>query len=178
MLRCLIVFSLFIGLALSHKLCTNSGVLSHTARYQRFLSNNSSREKQNVADLHLIPTDEQTWSNLIPRKMLLDGGEISWNAMYTRMKNAGGERGRGNGGGFLREISLHDVRLEPKSIHGVAQQTNLEYLLMLDVDRLVWSFRRTAGLEAPGEPYGGWEAPDVELRGHFVGWFHLAASLT
>ncbi|KAL1539610.1 hypothetical protein AAHA92_24070 [Salvia divinorum] len=177
MLGGLIVFSLFFGLALSHKLCTNSGVLSHTARYQRFLSNNSSREKQDVADLHLMTTDDQTWSTLIPRKMLLAGDEISWNAMHRKMKNVGGERGRGNGGGFLKEISLHDVRLEPKSIHGVAQQTNLEYLLMLDVDRLVWSFRRTAGLEAPGEPYGGWEAPDVELRGHFVGHYLSASAL-
>ncbi|KAG6403130.1 hypothetical protein SASPL_135347 [Salvia splendens] len=177
MLGGLIVFFLCFGLALSHKLCTNTGVLSHTARYQRFLSNNSSREEQNVADLHLMPTDDQTWSNLIPRRILLEGDEISWNAMYTKMKNAGGQRGRENGGGFLREISLHDVRLEPKSIHGMAQQTNLEYLLMLDVDRLVWSFRRTAGLEAPGEPYGGWEAPDVELRGHFVGHYLSASAL-
>ncbi|XP_057798241.1 uncharacterized protein LOC131014325 [Salvia miltiorrhiza] len=175
MLGGLIVFSLFFGFTLSHKLCTNGGLLSHTARHQRFLSNNSSWEKQNLADLHLIPTDDQTWSNLIPRKMLLAGDEISWNVMYRKMKNAGGESGRESGGGFLREISLHDVRLEPKSVHGVAQQTNLEYLLMLDVDRLVWSFRRTAGLEAPGEPYGGWEAPNVELRGHFVGHY-LSAS--
>ncbi|KAF2312003.1 hypothetical protein GH714_027726 [Hevea brasiliensis] len=35
---------------------------------------------------------------------------------------------------------------------------------MLDVDSLVWSFRKTAGLPTPGEAYGGWEAPDVELR--------------
>ncbi|KAH6766717.1 proline-tRNA ligase [Perilla frutescens var. hirtella] len=175
MLGLLIVLSLFLRFVLSHKVCTNGGVLSHTARYQLFLSKNSSREKQNLADLHLIPTDDQTWSTLIPRKMLLEEDEISWNVMYRKKKNAGGERGRESGVGILREISLHDVRLEPTSIHGVAQQTNLEYLLMLDVNRLVWSFRTTAGLEAPGQPYGGWEAPDIELRGHFVGHY-LSAS--
>ncbi|PNX63318.1 hypothetical protein L195_g061567, partial [Trifolium pratense] len=25
-----------------------------------------------------------------------------------------------------------------------------------------------AGLPTPGTPYGGWEATNVELRGHFV----------
>ncbi|XP_019163957.1 PREDICTED: uncharacterized protein LOC109160191 isoform X4 [Ipomoea nil] len=41
--------------------------------------------------------------------------------------------------------------------------------------RLVWSFRKTAGLETHGEPYGGWEGANVELRGHFVGHY-LSAS--
>ncbi|KAK6164192.1 hypothetical protein DH2020_001056 [Rehmannia glutinosa] len=98
--------------------------------------------------------------------MLREEDEFSWNILYRKMKSSSGVRGIGDG--FLKEVSLHDVRLDPNSIHGLAQQTNLEYLLMLDVDRLVWSFRKTAGLETPGEPYGGWEAPNVELRGHFV----------
>lgn len=46
---------------------------------------------------------------------------------------------------------------------------------MLDVDRLVWNFRRTASVPAPGHPDGGWEAPNIELRGHFVGHY-LSAS--
>uniref|UniRef100_K3XLR9 Uncharacterized protein n=1 Tax=Setaria italica TaxID=4555 RepID=K3XLR9_SETIT len=28
-------------------------------------------------------------------------------------------------------------------------------------------FRKLAGLTAPGTPFGGWEAPNVQLRGHF-----------
>ena len=51
----------------------------------------------------------------------------------------------------------------------MAQNTNLEYLMELDVDRMMWSFRKVANLDAPGEPYGGWERPMSELRGHFVG---------
>jgi uncharacterized protein len=75
------------------------------------------------------------------------------------------------GGDFLSEVSLHDVRLTSGSIYWQAQQTNLKYLLLLDIDRLVWSFRKQADLETPGTPYGGWEAANVELRGHFVGNF-------
>ena len=70
---------------------------------------------------------------------------------------------------FLKEMPLQAVRLDPKGLHGRAQQTTLEYLLMLDVDRLVWSFRNTSGLPTPGQPYGGWEDPGIDLRGHFVG---------
>ncbi|OMO60913.1 hypothetical protein COLO4_33682 [Corchorus olitorius] len=70
---------------------------------------------------------------------------------------------------FLKEVPLHNVRLDPKGLHGRAQQMTLHYLLMLDVDRLVWSFRKTAGLRTRGKPYGGWEKPKEELRGHYVG---------
>ncbi|GAU32557.1 hypothetical protein TSUD_218150 [Trifolium subterraneum] len=50
-------------------------------------------------------------------------------------------------------------------------------MLMLDVDRLLWSFRKTAGLPTPGMPYGGWEEPKAELRGHFVGHYLSASAL-
>lgn len=171
-------FSLFLGIgfALSYKVCTNDGnpPESHTLRYELFSSKNASWEKENLAHLHLIPTDDYTWSNLIPRKMLREEDELSWEFLYRKIKNSNVAKGAGDG--FLKEISLHDVRLEADSIHGVAQQTNLEYLLMLDVDKLVWSFRKTAGLETPSDPYGGWEAPDVELRGHFVGHYMSATA--
>ncbi|XP_022754274.1 uncharacterized protein LOC111302749 isoform X2 [Durio zibethinus] len=36
--------------------------------------------------------------------------------------------------------------------------------------------RKTAGLPTPGKPYGGWEAPDVELRGHFIGHYLSATA--
>ncbi|KAL9169075.1 hypothetical protein ABFS82_04G055900 [Erythranthe guttata] len=169
MLGGFVLFSLFFAFV-SSKVCTNGGVTSsHTSRYELLYSRNSSWERQNLAQLHLIPSDDHS----IPRKMLREEDEINWNILYRETKSYGGKRV--NGVDFLKEVSLHDVRLDPNSIHGIAQQTNLEYLLMLDVDRLVWSFRKTAGLSTPGEPYGGWEAPDVELRGHFVGHY-LSAS--
>lgn len=115
---------------------------------------------------HLTPTDDSTWANLRPQKSLneYDREDFNWAMLYRQMKSSDIATEE-----FLKEVSLHDVRLDPDSIHGRASQTNLEYLLMLDPDRLVWSFRKTADLSTPGKPYGGWEDPGVELRGHFVG---------
>ncbi|CAI5518498.1 unnamed protein product [Closterium sp. Naga37s-1] len=79
---------------------------------------------------------------------------------------------------FLSPLPLHAVRLSPATRQFAAQSTNLEYLLTLDADRLLWSFRRTAGEEEPiGRPYGGWESPNSELRGHFVGHYLSASAL-
>lgn len=153
------------------KECTNIPTpLSHTLRYELLSSKNETWKHEMFSHYHLTPTDESVWSTLFPRKTLSEEDEHSWAMMYKKIKNSGEANGIG---GVLNEISLHDVRLDPSSMHGQAQHTNLEYLLMLDVDRLVWSFRKTAGLETPGEPYGGWENPNSELRGHFVGWFYL-----
>src|SRR5262245_25706944 len=52
-----------------------------------------------------------------------------------------------------------------------------EYLLSLDQDRLLHNFRVTAGLPSTVQPLGGWEAPDVELRGHAVGHYLSAVSI-
>jgi len=52
-----------------------------------------------------------------------------------------------------------------------AQDANGRYLLSLNPDRLLKNFRVQAGLPAPGRRCGGWEAPDCELRGHFVGHY-------
>ncbi len=69
---------------------------------------------------------------------------------------------------------LSDVRLLPGLFHD-QQEINRAYLHTLDNDSLLWSFRKTAGLPTPGTPYGGWEAPDCELRGHFNGGHYLSA---
>ncbi|CAA6672335.1 unnamed protein product [Spirodela intermedia] len=114
---------------------------------------------------------------LLSRKLMRRGGpreEFDWAVLYRRIKSPHGQISAG--GDFLQELSLHDVRLDPDSRHGEAQRTNLEYLLMLDVDQLVWSFRKQAGLQYPGKPYGGWESPDIELRGHFVGHYMSASA--
>jgi len=58
-----------------------------------------------------------------------------------------------------------------------ALDVNRRYLLALDPDRLLYSFRTTAGLPTSATPYGGWEAPDNELRGHFVGHYLSACAL-
>jgi uncharacterized protein len=55
-------------------------------------------------------------------------------------------------------------------------EVNQSYLHMLPNDRLARMFRVTAGLSSTAEPFGGWEKPDCELRGHFTGGHYLSAS--
>jgi len=73
-----------------------------------------------------------------------------------------------------RPFSLQDVRLLDGPF-AQAMGRDREYLLSLDLDRLLHMFRVTAGLPAPGEAYGGWEGS--ELRGHTMGHYLSACSL-
>ena len=158
------------------KECTNQVTPSHTeqARLQASPERRWWRDEPLSHDHehHRNPTDEAAWTDLMPPPAAAgeQREELDWAMLYRSLK---GRRGGGAdaAGPFLEEVSLHDVCLDHDgdAAYGRAQRTNLEYLLLLDPDRLVWSFRTQAGLPAPGEPYGGWEGPDVELRGHFVG---------
>jgi uncharacterized protein len=76
----------------------------------------------------------------------------------------------------LEPFPLRDVRLLDGPFKD-AQQRDLDYLLRLDPDRLLHTFRLNAGLPTTAKPYGGWEAPDVELRGHTLGHYLSACSL-
>ena len=73
-------------------------------------------------------------------------------------------------------FDLHDVRLLPGP-QLTALETNRTYMLALDPDRLLHVFRVNAGIASSAKPYGGWEAPDNELRGHFVGHYMSACAL-
>ncbi|XP_021894191.1 uncharacterized protein LOC110811885 [Carica papaya] len=155
------------------KECTNLFPQSHTVQHELSTSKNQTWKAEVLSHYHLTQNYDSVWSDLRPRKMLKEENEVSWAMEYRKIKNPSGFTAPGN---LLQEISLHDVRLDPMSVQGQAQQTNLEYLLMLDPDNLVWSFRKTAGLPTPGTPYGGWEAPNIELRGHFVGHYLSATA--
>ena len=71
---------------------------------------------------------------------------------------------------------LRDVRILDGPFRD-AQQRGLGYLLSLDPDRLLHTFRLNAGLPTAALPYGGWEAPSVELRGHSLGHYLTACAL-
>jgi DUF1680 family protein len=58
-----------------------------------------------------------------------------------------------------------------------AMERDETYLLSLDCDRLLYNFRVNAKLPTQARPYGGWEAPSGELRGHSVGHYLSACSL-
>ncbi len=58
-----------------------------------------------------------------------------------------------------------------------SQELNRAYLRSLDPDRLLHMFRLTAGIPSKAAPLGGWEKPDVELRGHFTGHYLSSTAL-
>jgi len=76
----------------------------------------------------------------------------------------------------VQAFPMSDVRLTPGPFYD-AQEANRAFLKRLDPDRLLHNFRVNAGLPSSAQPLGGWEAPDCELRGHFVGHFLSASAL-
>ena len=57
----------------------------------------------------------------------------------------------------------------------IAMEADRRYLRSLPPDRLLHTFRITAGIPTTAQPLGGWEAPDCELRGHYAGGHYLSA---
>ena len=55
------------------------------------------------------------------------------------------------------------------------QARNTTYLLFLDPERMLRSFRLNYGEPTTAEPLGGWEKPDSQIRGHMTG--HLLSGL-
>src|SRR5947208_1050981 len=49
------------------------------------------------------------------------------------------------------------------------QARNTAYLLFLDPERMLRSFRLNYGEPSRAEPLGGWEKPDSQIRGHMTG---------
>jgi DUF1680 family protein len=73
-------------------------------------------------------------------------------------------------------FNLEEVRLLGGPFQH-AMELDHQYLLSLDVDRLLHNFRVNAGLSSSAQPLGGWEEPKCELRGHFVGHYLSACAL-
>jgi DUF1680 family protein len=74
----------------------------------------------------------------------------------------------------LKAFPLSQVRLRP-GIFLDALESNQSFIESLPNDRLLHTFRRTAGIPSFAEPLGGWEHPTGELRGHFAGGHVLSA---
>jgi hypothetical protein len=77
---------------------------------------------------------------------------------------------------LARPFDLSRVRLRPGPFLD-AMNVNRRFLMGLDPDRLLHTFRLTAGLPTTAEPLGGWEAPENELRGHYTGHYLSSCAL-
>ena len=51
------------------------------------------------------------------------------------------------------------------------ESLNMTFIDSIEPDRLLHNFRINAGLQSDAQPLGGWEAPKIGLRGHFVGHY-------
>lgn len=70
----------------------------------------------------------------------------------------------------LDEVVLEDDDFAPRRAAVKA------YLQAFDLDRLLHTFRRQAGLPSDAMPLGGWEEEACGLRGHFTGHFLSACA--
>lgn len=78
------------------------------------------------------------------------------------------------------EFDLSDITLDDRTdtIFGQNMSRDLEYLKVMDEDRMLYNFRLTFGEDTKGaEPLTGWEDPTGLLRGHSTGHFLSALSL-
>jgi len=73
----------------------------------------------------------------------------------------------------LHSFALQQVRLLP-GIFKDAQETDMKYMLSLDVDRLLAPYLKEAGLTPKKQNYGNWE--NTGLDGHIGGHYLSALS--
>lgn len=71
------------------------------------------------------------------------------------------------------EFALSDISLDgTDTIYGQNMARDLEYLKVMDADRMLYNFRKTFGADTKGaKPLTGWEEPTGLLRGHSTGHF-------
>ena len=74
----------------------------------------------------------------------------------------------------VRPFPMQQVRLGDGPCKQ-AMEADRRYLHSLPTDRLLHTFRVNAGIPSSAQPFGGWEAPDCELRGHYTGGHFLSA---
>jgi DUF1680 family protein len=75
-----------------------------------------------------------------------------------------------------KPFPLPSVRLLPSRWKDM-MELDRSFLYSLPNERLAYNFRVTAGIPTDAEPLGGWEAPDCELRGHYVGHYLSSCAL-
>lgn len=81
------------------------------------------------------------------------------------------------------EVEVHQcrsakVRILPENIFYEAQELMHRYLLSIDVDSMLYHFRKASGLDTRGAecPYG-WDAEESKIKGHTTGHYLSALAL-
>ena len=68
---------------------------------------------------------------------------------------------------YANQFSPQDVKLED-SLFRHARDLNIRVLLQYDVDRLLYPYRKEAGLPAKAKGYPNWEGLDGHVAGHYL----------
>lgn len=69
---------------------------------------------------------------------------------------------------ILFDTALEDVKFEGNSYYEGLMETNLNYIMSLDKERLLYNYRRLAGLDTKGaQSYGAWISPTSGGAGQF-----------
>lgn len=69
-------------------------------------------------------------------------------------------------------ISMQSIDFQEKGIFRANQDRCLAYLRLLDMDRMLYNFRKTFDIDTKNVlPLGGWEEPSGLLRGHSTGHY-------
>src|SRR5260370_38955496 len=96
------------------------------------------------------------------------GGILMPRGLWAMGQDAGVDVKRSNNdsgyekvGWKARPFPMAQVRLRPGPLKDMQERDRM-YLYMLPNDRLLHSFRLTAGKSSTAQPLGGWEAPDCE----------------
>ncbi|HYA63649.1 MAG TPA: beta-L-arabinofuranosidase domain-containing protein [Candidatus Sulfotelmatobacter sp.] len=109
-------------------------------------------------------------SALLPRALMASPQDPVVNANVKDAKPVGRERVPWQALPFpMKQVRLGDGPCK------IAMEADRQYLHSLPPDRLLHTFRINAAMPSSAQPLGGWEAPDVELRGHYAGGHYLSA---
>lgn len=80
--------------------------------------------------------------------------------------------------GIIQPFPLDNITLEPGSLFDKAMVLNTEYMVQLDADQLLHTFRLNAGMPSSAQPFtGSWEDPSCEVRGQFMGHYISACAM-
>lgn len=76
---------------------------------------------------------------------------------------------------IIYQAALEDASFLEDSYYKGLMKTNLDYMMSLDKDRLLYNYRRIAGLSTQGvESYGAWISPESNGAGQFEAHYVIA----